>query len=431
MRTVPMRRSWLAVIIIFGLAWSATAAVAEQRQHQEITLRLIELMEDQPEIRHLLETSIKKAHDINPDPITNPVATLDGKVPDDRYMTYLDYVDEASRLIPQEVLINPPDIIREQILQSICYFYFLIDQPLPELRDKGFYSNSIQYYPPFADWTRAFANAWGEFLDTRGSWNQTTYDQFLADPAFGLSAGWYESPANWTTFNEFFARYLRSPDQRPIADPTDPSVVVSPADSVPQGVWPIDANSQIEVEGGLRIKLDRYYSIPQLLGADSPYKDAFANGVLTHTFLNVFDYHRYHFAVGGIIKDKRRISQNVSLEVDWDADAKRYDPVDSTGWQFWQTRGYVIVDTVEYGLVALIPMGMAQVSSVNFEPGVVADSLHVKGEMLGNFLFGGSDFVMLFQQQARFEITAPKGADGEYAHILMGQEYGRMRGVGR
>ena len=64
----------------------------------------------------------------------------------------------------------------------------------------------------------------------------------------------------------------------------------------PRERGPIDNNSTILVDGGLQVKLVRYYSIEDLLGNDSEYKDAFANGVLTHTFLNVNDYHRYHFA---------------------------------------------------------------------------------------------------------------------------------------
>ena len=83
------------------------------------------------------------------------------------------------------------------------------------------------------------------------------------------------------------------------------------------------------------------------------------------------------------------------------------------------------MDTGEYGLVALIPMGMAQVSSVNFEKGVVVGSDHKKGDMLGNFLFGGSDFVMLFQKQAGFEMTAATPD----VHILMGEKYGVMKGT--
>jgi phosphatidylserine decarboxylase len=167
-----------------------------------------------------------------------------------------------------------------------------------------------------------------------------------------------------------------------------------------------------------------YYSVEDLLGNDSQYKDAFANGVLTHSFLNVNDYHRYHFAVGGTIKEKKSIVQNVALEVAWNSTQDRYDPIDSTGWQFSQTRGYVIVDTEKYGLVALIPMGMAQVSSVNFEDDVNVGTTHEKGDMLGNFLFGGSDFVMLFQESAGFEMTASSGN-----HILMGEKYGIVKGA--
>ena len=228
---------------------------------------------------------------------------------------------------------------------------------------------------------------------------------------------------------------------RPIASPNDPSVVVSPADSVPQGVWPIDENSNIRVEGGLKVKYSTFYSIKELLGENSQYKDAFANGVLTHTFLNVYDYHRYHFAVGGTIKEKKIIEQNVALEAVWSPEHGKYVPIDSTGWQFTQTRGYVIVETDKYGLVVLMPMGMAQVSSVNFEEDVNEGATHKKGDMLGFFLFGGSDFIMLFQEKAGFEITASgkdkivKKSDSDhgrivtgYKHILMGGEYGEMKG---
>jgi phosphatidylserine decarboxylase len=424
-------RLFLAIIILLGLILPASVVFAEDHRHKPITRELINLVEKCPEIRNMLESSIAKAKKINPDPKTNPAQNL---------LDYYDYIDSASELIPQDVLENPTNLIREQILQSICYFYFLIDQPLHELKDKGLFKNSIQYYQPFSSWARHFANAWGAFLDTEKSWNQKTYQQFYNDPLFGLQKGWYEPSSNWKTFNDFFSRYLQSTDTRPIASPDDPAVVVAPADSVPQGTWAIDGNSNIRIDGGLKVKLTTYYRIKDLLGEDSQYKDAFANGVLTHTFLNVYDYHRYHFAVGGTIKEKKNIVQNVALEVSWSPKQGKYVPIDSIGWQFTQTRGYVIVDTGKYGLVALIPMGMAHVSSVNFEGHVRPGITHKKGVMLGHFLFGGSDFVMLFQEKAGFEITAPKtdktatkfdpdqNTEDIYKHILMGEKYGVMKG---
>ena len=396
-----------------------SAVLAEENNHKPITQELINLVENNPEIGNMLEKSIAEAKKANPDLKTNPVQSLSD---------YYDFIDRASELLPQDMIESSPSFtLRDQMLQGICYFYFLVSQPLPELEDKGLFNNTLQYYQPFSSWLRNFAKTQGTYLDTEESWNEEIYQKAYNDPEFGLQKGWYESPSNWHTFNQFFAKYLESPDMRPIASPNDPAVVTSPADSVPQGVWQIDKDSNIQVEGGLKVKLVTYYSVQDLLGKDSNYKDAFANGVLTHTFLNVNDYHRYHFAVGGTIKEKEIISQNVALEVSWDEEQGKYVPIDSTGWQFTQTRGCVIVDTGEYGLVALIPMGMAQVSSVNFEDNVEVGATVKKGDMLGNFLFGGSDFIMLFQEKAGFEITAPMENDTDHKHILVGEEYGIMK----
>jgi phosphatidylserine decarboxylase precursor len=412
---ISQTKLYLAIVVLAASILAISTVAMGEDSHKAITQDLINLIEKNPEIGNMLEASIAKAKEINPDPRTNPVQNLSD---------YYYFIDSTSELIPQDVLDDPANITRNQILQSICYFYFLVDQPLPELENKGLFDNTIQYYEPFSSWLRRFADAWGLFLDTEASWNPEYYQQFYNDPRYGLQKGWYESSSKWSTFNQFFSRYLESPNARPINSSNDTSVIVSPADSVPQGTWPIDNNSTIQVDGGLQVKLVRYFSVEDLLGNDSEYKDAFANGVLTHTFLNVNDYHRYHFAVGGKIVDNRSITQNVALEVTWNSTGKKYDPIDSTGWQFSQTRGYVIMDTGEYGLVALIPMGMAQVSSVNFENGVVVGSDHEKGDMLGHFLFGGSDFVMLFQKQAGFEMTATPNV-----HILMGEKYGVMKGT--
>ena len=414
-RMIPKTKLYLVIIVLAVSILALNAVAIGADSHKPITRDLIDLVEKNPEIGNMLEESIAKAKEINPDTRMNPVQNLSD---------YSGFVDRTSELIPQDVLEDPSNLTRDQILQSICYFYFLVDQPLPELENKGLFKNEIQYYEPFSTWLRNFADTWGMFLDTDASWSPKIYQEFYNDTSFGLQNGWYESSSNWSTFNRFFSRYLESPNARPIASKNDSKVVVSPADSVPQGVWAIDSNSTIQAENGLEVKLVHYYSVKDLLGNDSQYKDAFANGVLTHSFLNVNDYHRYHFAVGGTIKEKKSIVQNVALEVAWNSTQGKYDPIDSTGWQFSQTRGYVIVDTGKYGLVALIPMGMAQVSSVNFEDDVNVGTTHEKGDMLGNFLFGGSDFIMLFQKGAGFELTATSGN-----HILMGEKYGELKGA--
>ena len=112
----------------------------------------------------------------------------------------------------------------------------------------------------------------------------------------------------------------------------------------------------------------------------------------------------------------------------WDAKNNRYAfDLSSIGWQTIETRACVILDTEDYGLVALIPIGMAVIGSVNFEATVKAGTKVNKGDMLGYFLFGGSDFVMVFQDKVNFTLDVPKeeGSDS-YKHILMGERLGYL-----
>ena len=431
-KIIRWMKLYLSIVIMAGMILSPGLVFAADTDHKPITQELITLVKKDPKIRNMLEASIAEAAKINPDKKTNPVQNL---------LEYYDFLDKAANLLPQNILDNPSNPLPVQIQQGICYLYFLIDQPLPQLKENGVGKDSIQYYKPFAKWVYKLVNSYGAFLDTTASWDEKVYQELYKDPKFGLQKEWYESPAKWKTFNQFFARYLKSPDVRPVASVSDPSVVVAPADSVPQGVWAIDKNSNIKVEGGLKVKEDTYYNIENLLGKDSKYKNAFANGILTHTYLNVDDYHRYHFAVGGIVKEKRILKNNVARRVTWDPKEGKYFVLHSIDWEFFQTHGYVVVDTKKYGLVALIPVGMGLVSSCNFEKNVTVGSTHKKGDMLGYFLFGGSDIIMLFQEKAGFRITAPAedttasqpGSDHgssvtNYKHILMGEKYGVLTG---
>lgn len=382
--------------------------------HKRVTQELIGLCERNPNIRELLVKSIEMAKEINPDKRTNPAQTLD---------EYYSFVDWASMAMPWSILKGLRSSgLYEQIDQSLDYFYFINDQPLIELENKGYYHNSLQYVEPYRTWLIDFTKQWGQFLDTPASWNKEYYARALADERFGLQKGWYEDPSHWKTFNQFFSRYLRSPAMRPIAAPDDGLVVVSPADSLPQGTWDIGSDNHVVEQ--ISIKSNVFTSIASLLGEKSTYRDAFAGGTLTHTFLDVNDYHRYHFPVGGVIREVRLIPHDdaVGGTIVWDRECKKYILNDCTpGWQDVETRGCVVVDTGAHGLVAILPIAMSQVSSVNFENTVRTGETVKKGDMLGCFLFGGSDILMLFQKEAGFRMAPPP-----YRHLLMGEAYGKM-----
>ncbi len=145
---------------------------------------------------------------------------------------------------------------------------------------------------------------------------------------------YFVGPSGWLTFNQFFAREVK-PGKRPIAEPRNDKVIVSPADSVFAGKWDISAESRITVKGVT-------WEVATLLDG-SPYQAAFANGIYTHSFLNVDDYHRYHVPVAGEIKEARNIHGRVYMDVIRRADGT-LDAVDGETYQVNQERGLIVID---------------------------------------------------------------------------------------
>jgi len=384
------------------------------------TLELINLVDQNPEIKSLLLASIEQARKVNPDKQTNPAQTLE---------EYYQFVSWTENVMPWQFLeVDYANTLYDRIDQSLCYFFFINDQPLEALKEKEYFNNSLQYHDPYKSWLTSFNKTYGDFMDSEVSWNEDYYQIALSDGIFGLKNDWYEDPSNWKTFNQFFARNLKSSNERPIAEPDNNKVVVSAADAQPQGVWAIDSNSMIIEKEGVVVKSGTLYNVKNLIGKESEYAESFANGTFTHSFLDVGDYHRYHFPLSGVVKEMRIISgESVSGGyTTWDPENSRYKfDASSVAWQAIETRGCVILETQEYGLVALLPIGMWPVSSVNFESGLQVGDKVSKGDMLGYFLFGGSDFITIFQDKARFVLDAPKKENKDsYKHQLMGERLG-------
>ena len=392
---------------------------ATQAPRGEAALALEQILEDDPHLEALLAKSIALAAELNPDPVSNPVQSVED---------FVAYTERAERSLPWDLVQADPSTPSADIFAALVALYFVLDQPLPELEAEGLYRPTLQYHPPIGRWLTTFNRSWGSYLDSEASWSPEEVAKVQADPAFGLQNGWYEDPSNWSTFNEFFSRYLSAPDVRPIASPGDDAVVVSFADAVPMGTWAIDADSDVLDPDGVAVKSMTIRNVAELLGDDSPYRDAFANGTLTHSFLSVNDYHRYHFPVSGTIRDVAILPgiNPTGGVTTWDPAQRRvvFDP-SPVGWQTLESRARVIVETDDYGLVGLMPVGMATVGSVNLESSVTVGTRVEKGDMLGYFLFGGSDFVVLFQDFVDFTLEAP--GDGQtYEHVLMGERLGRM-----
>ncbi len=310
---------------------------------------------------------------------------------------YLDYVNDLVTWAPREQGDS------RDIYNKIVEFYFFLDQePVRSLQSPVEPGCEPEELTPLSEWIVEYAQAWGLYLDTTDSASEI--ESFRTDPLFNWDE-YAPPPSGYLTFNQFFARHLK-PGMRPIAGLRNNSMIVAPADSTFVGWWQVNEKSNIYVEDNMLDIKGIQWSIHQLLEG-SAYADRFKGGIFTHSFLNTFDYHRWHTPVQGKVLESRVIQGQAYLDVDVKPaivdgeEVNVLNALDGTGYQFVQTRGLVVIDS-PIGLVACLPMGMAQVSSVviTAEQGV---TLH-KGEELGYFQFGGSDFVMVFERASNVQL---------------------------
>ncbi len=316
---------------------------------------------------------------------------------------YLEWINAMLRWVPSE------NSSGRQVYDELGKFTFILDQPpLLALQNRVAPRDRMPALTPLSAWMVRYANAMGAFLDTPESLTAESLKTFYDSPKYNMDD--YLVPhGGWKTFNQFFARNTK-PGRRPVADIANPNVIVSPADSTFAGHWSIDSESSVTVKS-LR------WSVGELLEG-SPYKDRFADGHFMHAFLSPTDYHRQHTPVAGTVLEARVIPGQVSIEIVAEpvpgsangrnglTPRRRFKAPDNVGYQFAQARGLIVIESV-IGLVAVLPIGMSQVSSVilTAEKGAALR----KGEELSYFQFGGSDVVALFESKSSIKFSAETG----------------------
>ena len=350
------------------------------------------LLNSDLELQHLLEQSLLQAAQANPHRETNPVRTIDD---------WYSYVKRFAQSMPWQTMdIGEDASFFRRIDQNIGYFYFLLDQPLDALKNRGYIYPSLQYEPRVAQWLKEYNTAWGRWLSSAESWNEAYYQLVRTDSLFELDTDRYEAPDNWHSWNDFFARKLRNPIENQKSKiknqkfilPCDGEITSAPVKTASIANW-----------------LD-------LLG-DSPYRDAFAGGETTHIVLDVFDYHRFHAPCDGTVLECKTIEgiHAGGGVIIWDEEQGRYryDQLGVTDFQMLETRGVLVLDTPAFGKIAIVPVGVQQVSSVVWTHPVLKSQItnHKsqisirQGDELGCFLFGGSDVVLFFEPGKAPHIT--------------------------
>jgi len=258
---------------------------------------------------------------------------------------------------------------------------------------------------------RKILKTWAEFLnsekslyvlnDSPGGWKSKEAQKFLKmdDYLYDPNDRYW----GYKSWNDFFTRKVK-PSARPIAQPDNNKIIVSPCDTT---IFNISYNVK---------KVDKFwiksqpYSLQDMLD-NSPYTDEFVGGSVIQGFLSPFNYHRWNSPVSGTIvmayvKDGLYFSQAESQGVDPSAQDK------SQGYlAHVQTRALIFIkaDDPEIGLMCFMPVGMVEVSSCIIDP-KIKPGYHVKkGEDLGYFQFGGSTQCLIFRKGAIKKFTAVKG----------------------
>ena len=125
-----MKKSSFILSLALALLMTAgfTACKSDQPKHEPWTQELIDALEQDTIAKALLIKSIDIARSINPDPATNPSQTLED---------YYNYLDWSTKCLPWSVIPQPAGrTLYDKIDQSVDYFYFVLDIPLDELRDR-------------------------------------------------------------------------------------------------------------------------------------------------------------------------------------------------------------------------------------------------------------------------------------------------------
>lgn len=355
-----------------------------------------------------------------------------------RYLTW--FASYAPQQQPYDGWLNGPpqdyDASHQEVYDQLCHFYYLINQNVCSPPDDDSKKKvTVQDNEWFADWLVRYAKVWGKFCNSAESISpKTIYSFYARSEKYNVTDSMIplnpdddqeltherhdytiyngegiplrpSNPSGWQTWNQFFAREL-NPGLRPIDTPTDNGIVCSPADCNFRAYYPIGKDNHIRSSSSGETVLTRIKrthdigDIAQLLDK-SQYCDAFAKGMFVHYFLGPNSYHRFHTPVAGIVKEIFPVSGLAFLDVD--ISNGQFDGIDNSedGYEFKQARGIITIDTADspygdIGVVAVIPVGMCQVSSVNMI--ATEGSRLQKGDEFGYFTFGGSDIIMLFQE---------------------------------
>lgn len=225
----------------------------------------------------------------------------------------------------------------------------------------------------------------GEWIEELGEKQMSEFKRTKAD--------------EYTSFNDFFTREFKDDKQRPIDDKFDNTIVTAPADCIINMI--VD---DLTEDMGIPAK-NVTLNLNQLLDG-SEHATKFVGGTAVSCILMPNTYHWYHSPVAGKV-----IESNADVLGDYFGIKNFPDLLDKgdVGYGYDYSdfevfrRGFLIIQTPNYGLVGMVPVGLNTVGSVIFHDQfkrIKSGDTPVpveKGDQIGYFKYGGSLNILLFQ----------------------------------
>ena len=225
--------------------------------------------------------------------------------------------------------------------------------------------------------------------------NATFSDVFQSNP----SDPYY----GFKSWDDFFTR-LFCTNVRPVTAPNDDSIIVNACESAPlQVAKNVALSDQFWLKG-------QPYSLENMMNFDE-LAPQFGGGTVYQAFLSALSYHRWHSPVNGRIVKTEIVNGTYYLENLYQGFYNPDGP-DSSAPNNSQpfltavaTRALIFIeaDNPAIGLMCVIPVGMAEVSSCQIT--VKAGDIVKKGDELGMFHFGGSTHCLIFRPGVNLDFT--------------------------
>lgn len=205
------------------------------------------------------------------------------------------------------------------------------------------------------------------------------------------------------SWDDFFTRTFRS-GVRPVSGKGDDSVIVNACESTPLRVKTgVPLTARFWLKG-------QPYSLEDMLNFDE-HTPQFEGGTVYQAFLSALSYHRWHSPVSGTIEKVSVVNGSYYLGNLYQGFKNPYgaDPNAPNNSQPFltavATRALIFIeaDNPKIGLMCVMPVGMAEVSSCQITVNV--GERVEKGQQLGMFHFGGSTHCLILRPGVSLEFN--------------------------